>query len=280
MRKPILFLCVFLLFGAFASGWLWLRADLPAPDAPMAPATETEALINPPPPMPAQDAETAMPQSPGSTTHARFEQAATAPQQAVSAESVGPSPRVDSLHGAESPEDSDWLAANGFPDSAEFEVLMGLPIAELEALAGSGDIQAANILDYRRLRRDPASQDAVRSLFDRAVSGELFPLQLLAWHYLQQPDRESQVVASAYHRVLALRGYYNGLYANTLISSGFTDGERLASEVYSLVIYNDLMRARIERFGTPFPVNPRPGMDQLFAGAQAMIHETEPSTSP
>jgi hypothetical protein len=200
--------------------------------------------------------------------------AATSPPAAAPAAPPAPQ-RVDHLLGALSPEDWDWLAANGFPEDTQFEVLMGMPLPELGRLAQSGDQNAASIADYRRLRRDPGAQPAIRTLFDRAVSGELFPLQLLAWHYMQLPDRESQVVASAYNRVLALRGYYNGLYSNMLIASGFSDGQRLASEVYTLAIYNDLNRARIERYGTPFPVNPRPGMEQLFAGAQAMIHETE-----
>lgn len=280
MRNSLLFVAVLVALGALAGGAFWLRGDLPY--AISAPAQQPLPLA---PTQSGSGASTA--ESPGHPLHdtAPADTAAEAPAPAATVPSASLTPpllpqRVDSLHGAESAEDSDWLAANGFPDTAEFEVLMALPQSELDQLAQSGDPDAANIADYRRLRSDPASQVSIRSLFDRAVSGELFPLQLLAWHYLQQPDRESQVVASAYHRVLALRGYYNGLYSNTLIASGFTEGQRLASEVYSLVIYNDLMRARIERYGTPFPVNPRPGMEQLFAGVQAMIRETEPTDSP
>jgi hypothetical protein len=54
---------------------------------------------------------------------------------------------------------------------------------------------------------------------------------------------------------------------------GLSGDHLVAVDVYSLVIFNRLQDMRMQRVGVPFPVSPRPGLDQLFAGAQSALRE-------
>jgi hypothetical protein len=182
-------------------------------------------------------------------------------------------PRFDAGWGAETPEESAWLERNGFPDTAALEQLTSTPEEQLRYMAAQGNRHAQRIADYKALRRtagDPAFEEG---LFAAAADGDVFALQLLAWYHLQAPGAESRVIGLAYNRVLGLRGYYPAVLASHMYLDGLSGDHLVAVDVYSLVIFNRLQDMRMQRVGVPFPVSPRPGLDQLFAGAQSALRE-------
>lgn len=180
--------------------------------------------------------------------------------------------RVDTLWGAETVEDSAWLHANGFPDSAALVELTGTSEELLRHMAARGDRHARRMADYKALRRTSGSPDFEASLFEAAADGDVFALQLLAWYHLQASGPESRILGLAYNRVLALRGFHAAVLSSHLHQQGLSADQLLAVEVYSLAIFNRLQQLRIQRLGRPFPVDPKPGLDALMANIRSGLH--------
>lgn len=180
--------------------------------------------------------------------------------------------RVDTLWGAETVEDSAWLQANGFPDSAALVELTGTSEELLRHMAARGDRHAQRMADYKALRRTSGSPDFEASLFEAAADGDVFALQLLAWYHLQASGPESRILGLAYNRVLAWRGFHAAVLSSHLHQQGLSADQLLAVEVYSLAIFNRLQQLRIQRTGRPFPVDPKPGLDALMVNARAGLN--------
>ncbi|WP_395790276.1 hypothetical protein [Aquimonas sp.] len=183
-------------------------------------------------------------------------------------------PRFDGGWGAETPEDSAWLERNGFPDTATLEQLTLATEEQLRYMAAQGSRHAQRMADYKALRRTEGDPSFEEALFNAAAGGDVFALQLLAWHHLQTPGAESRVIGLAYNRVLGLRGYHPAVVASHIYMHRLPRDHWVAVDIYALVILNRLQEMRMQRVGVPFPVSPRPGLDQLFSAAQSALRES------
>ena len=166
----------------------------------------------------------------------------------------------DDPYGARSPADAQWLKRHGYPDKYMLREYGGMPDEKLSSLAETGDLYAAAILAQLQGMRNGGKQPLL-DLNELTIKGSIFALTAIANLYANSAHYRNPVVAEAYYRAAIMRGDQSSAFRLNRPTLDFE--QQVAADLFAMNIYENLIRERIRRHGSPFPFDPRPGTAEM-----------------